>query len=234
MSERVWTCQGCGTTGVQTTHARLRKWCSERCRKSTLYGGVCEDCGGPTDGSAGLGKAATRCRGCIRWTREQAIEAVKDFAAEHGRAPRVADAETGGLGHGRLPRSGTAERLFGRWNELLVAAGQPVTCDRFAETQELIEGMIREGSTLADVAEVTGLSRDTIRMRLRYRGMHLRDLRPDYPRANLLPEQVRRIRELRAAGWTYAHIAEEVGCHLRTALKYSRDVLPAHTQRSAA
>jgi hypothetical protein len=66
MSARTFTCQGCGKTGPLTNpHDRRRKWCSDRCRKQTLYGGTCIDCGAPTNGSDGRGPhAAERCVSC--------------------------------------------------------------------------------------------------------------------------------------------------------------------------
>jgi hypothetical protein len=40
------------------------KWCSERCRKNTLYGGKCEDCSVPTSGGSGHGPARW-CQHCV-------------------------------------------------------------------------------------------------------------------------------------------------------------------------
>ena len=54
------TCSGCGSELKGTGRA---KWCSERCRKQTLYGGVCVDCGAQTSGSEGNGpNAPKRCQ----------------------------------------------------------------------------------------------------------------------------------------------------------------------------
>jgi hypothetical protein len=60
------TCQGCGVAlPAQQYVGRHRKWCSERCRKATLYAGRCIDCGGPTNGSNGRGPhAPVRCGDC--------------------------------------------------------------------------------------------------------------------------------------------------------------------------
>lgn len=82
MPERVWTCNaaGCVVGGVQTAGGPLRKWCSEACRKGTLYAGVCTGCGGPTDGSNGADMAPELCAACTKarakWTREQILDAV--------------------------------------------------------------------------------------------------------------------------------------------------------------
>lgn len=59
------TCQGCGAELLPSGGNRPRKWCSERCRRRTLYAGTCIDCGGPTDGSNGRARAPERCAGCI-------------------------------------------------------------------------------------------------------------------------------------------------------------------------
>lgn len=53
------------------------------------------------------------------WTREEAIDAVRAFAARHGYQP-VSD-EAGPF-HG-LPSFNTAARIFGGWNALIEAAG---------------------------------------------------------------------------------------------------------------
>lgn len=59
-------CRGCGATLPPKTHqGRDRIWCSDRCRKQTLYGGTCIDCGAPTNGSDGRGaNASKRCNRC--------------------------------------------------------------------------------------------------------------------------------------------------------------------------
>jgi hypothetical protein len=53
-------CQGCGR---ELTGA-ARKWCSQRCRRDTCYGGVCTECGARTSGARGPGHAASRCFPC--------------------------------------------------------------------------------------------------------------------------------------------------------------------------
>lgn len=59
-------CHGCGTELPPVSRAvHNRKWCSERCRKQTLYGGTCIDCGAPTGGSDGRSpNASKRCVPC--------------------------------------------------------------------------------------------------------------------------------------------------------------------------
>ena|ERR1700684_1969033 len=50
-------CAGCGER-----ISPLSKWCSERCRRTTLYGGTCEVCGARTHGNDGPARAPDRCR----------------------------------------------------------------------------------------------------------------------------------------------------------------------------
>jgi DNA-directed RNA polymerase specialized sigma24 family protein len=60
-------CQGCGSPlpAPPPSSGRRRKWCSEACRKRTLYGGRCVDCGAATSGSEGRGaRAPQRCHAC--------------------------------------------------------------------------------------------------------------------------------------------------------------------------
>ena len=59
-------CKGCGSPLPPASgHGRPRKWCSEACRRRTLYAGRCADCGAPTSGSEGRGpRAPQRCQAC--------------------------------------------------------------------------------------------------------------------------------------------------------------------------
>lgn len=58
------TCAGCGTAIEQPPRGKPRKWCSDRCRKRTLYGGTCKLCGAVTNGYDGPGTAAEVCIDC--------------------------------------------------------------------------------------------------------------------------------------------------------------------------
>lgn len=80
----------------------------ERARKDR-YRGTCEKCGGPTDGSAGPGKAPKVCMDCItggaeprparqrpyrplrRWAPTDSLAAIISWIEEHGRLPRSTD-----------------------------------------------------------------------------------------------------------------------------------------------
>ena len=66
MSAGAERCRGCGACLPPPTQSgRRRKWCSEACRKRTLYAGRCVDCGAATSGSAGRGpRAPKRCQAC--------------------------------------------------------------------------------------------------------------------------------------------------------------------------
>lgn len=69
-------CAGCGEPFLGRGRA---KWCSERCRKRTCYGGVCVDCGAPTHGSNGDGpNAPVRCHACdMRWNPKRLAARVE-------------------------------------------------------------------------------------------------------------------------------------------------------------
>lgn len=69
-------CAGCGAEVPPSAHhGRPRKWCSERCRKQTLYSHPCEDCGAPTTGD---GQHHRWCRKCSN-----------KYASDRARAARL-------------------------------------------------------------------------------------------------------------------------------------------------
>lgn len=71
-------CAGCGELFlVQSPFAHRAKWCSDRCRKQTLYSTPCVDCGAPTNGSDGRG-AHQRCQAC---NGQEAARRERDRAA---------------------------------------------------------------------------------------------------------------------------------------------------------
>ncbi len=53
------------------------------------------------------------------WTRESAVDAVKNFYERTGRQPVTFDAYS----RNRLPSTATAVKLFGSWNKLIQASG---------------------------------------------------------------------------------------------------------------
>lgn len=143
-----------------------------RARKDR-YRGVCDTCGSPTHGSAGPGRAPTRCLDCLRWTREAILEAVTEWADEHGGIPpRAVDA-----GSGCLPAPRTVVREFGSWNGALLAGGYALRMDRFPETWEAILAAVRAGEPTADIALRYGVSPTAIHSRFRHRGMFVSDER---------------------------------------------------------
>jgi hypothetical protein len=93
-------CVGCDTPLPLEPRrpGRRRKWCSDRCRKGQ-YAGECVDCGAPTNGHDGPGKASTRCAPCRHaketaeavWTRERMIAEGHRFHALTGRWPVTGD-----------------------------------------------------------------------------------------------------------------------------------------------
>lgn len=128
MSAPDTVCVGCGTTIQQPPKGR-RKWCSDRCRKTTAYSAPCADCGTVCRTSDRLPDPAVeyRCHPCASrqrrtWTREKCVEAVRAFAARNGGRPPIAH-ERMVSGDRSLPYSATATTLFGGWNALLIAAG---------------------------------------------------------------------------------------------------------------
>lgn len=146
MTVREYTCQGCGAVGQQTTGGRPKKWCSEHCRKNTLYGGTCVDCGTRT-AYTGHGTAhAERCvlcsakhNGALKkvWTREAIIAAFRGWAQEFGEHPAIPDwnptmarilndeerARRYEQRSGEFPSPMTVVREFGTWNASVEAAG---------------------------------------------------------------------------------------------------------------
>lgn len=129
------TCKGCDTELPPSRGQRERKWCSDRCRKRTLYGGSCVDCGAATDGSNGRAKAPERCNPCqaihrTLWTRETIGAAIRQWHFEHGAFPAATDWNaTLARRFGRpdrpvdFPSVETVQRVFGSWNAAIRAAG---------------------------------------------------------------------------------------------------------------
>lgn len=133
-------CAGCGDPLPPQTIGRRRKWCSQRCRRDTLYSGACVACGARTSGNNGRAKAPERCLACHNevqranaiWNRDSIIRAIREFAETYGRPPRVTDfseAHAAAAGHaGRVPEGdwpafATVQHYCGSWNEAVRAAG---------------------------------------------------------------------------------------------------------------
>jgi len=65
MTEHPTHCAGCGVKLPPPSPKanRGRKWCSDQCRKKTLYSPPCIDCGTPTNGTT-PSKHKGRCKAC--------------------------------------------------------------------------------------------------------------------------------------------------------------------------
>lgn len=162
------SCLGCGAdlTGM---HGK-RKWCSERCRRRTSYGGTCKVCGERTDGSAGRAKAPKRC---IRCERERTLERDERIRVlwEEG-TPTAAIAQGVGL---------TAAQVRAVVDHCRRKKGESLSFRNLprrdaAERYERIAAMIREGLTDAEIAEELGTSRASVGMmasRARKRGFDM-------------------------------------------------------------
>lgn len=109
-----------------------------RARKDS-YRGICEVCGGPTDGSNGTRNAPSLCWECSharrsaerKWPRETVIDAIQRFAAINGRPPKADEWVRGDPEMGYPPRSSVyrashnSSSPFERWGDAIEAAGFP-------------------------------------------------------------------------------------------------------------
>jgi hypothetical protein len=140
------TCRGCGAQIEPGTGNRKREWCSDRCRKRTLYSQPCLDCGKPTNGSDGR-RDEPRCLRCAAvkagaektiWTRDAILAAIHAWADVYGEPPAAPDWRPNNArnqlhddararrfedANGRWSWADTAIREFGSWNAAIAAAG---------------------------------------------------------------------------------------------------------------
>jgi DNA-binding XRE family transcriptional regulator len=178
-------------------------------RKAT-YSGVCDCCGGPTDGSGGNKRTPPRtCKSCLEWTVDSCLEAFRDFFAEHGRSPRLIDA----MAARGMPSNSSVERWFGTWNGGLRAAGLPLNLDREEATTQAMADAVAAGLTLDQAGEQFGCTGTNIRQRMATIGLRVSDLRPCFHvgamKATADPFGVRAARE--AAGITQSDLARLAG-----------------------
>lgn len=136
-------CAGCGGPTLASEHTgQPRKWCSERCRKAS-YGDPCIDCGSrTTHGAEHARKPEPRCLRCsvahrTVFDRDTLLARIREWNAIYGEPPAVPDwsprharanndvarAERFIHAAGHWPYFTTVVRVFGSWNEGLVAAG---------------------------------------------------------------------------------------------------------------
>jgi hypothetical protein len=135
------TCQGCDTELPAQTRGRPRLWCTDRCRKRTLYSRQCVDCGAPCNTDGAVRDAATRCGECSRahqsaeavWTRETVLDAGRRWQAMVGRQVMTTDWNPAQIRHperramlkqlrqatGPWPPAATVLRVFGSWNAFI-------------------------------------------------------------------------------------------------------------------
>lgn len=133
MMAREWYCHNpaCDEHGEQATPGRLRKWCSDRCRKVTLYGGECRVCGAVTNGYDGRGTASDLCCHCApvvnaTWTREAIISRLQAWWRINGTSPAATDFMCRISPDGDpVPLLVTVQNMFGSWTAALDAAGLP-------------------------------------------------------------------------------------------------------------
>jgi len=144
---RLFRCAGCGASFERVQRrGRAPKWCSDRCRKRTLYSIPCVDCGASLNGSDGRGpNAPIRCVVCSArhngaerkvWTREALVDAIRRWAALHDEPPAFPDWAPARAranndderairweNDDRWPYATTVVAEFGTWNAGIEAAG---------------------------------------------------------------------------------------------------------------
>lgn len=76
-----------------------------------------------------------------------------------------------------MPHARTADRLFGGWNALLLAADLPLVCDRRADVWDDVVRRIVAGESVRDLAEERGCTESNIYQALWRRGVRLRERR---------------------------------------------------------
>lgn len=97
--------------------------------------GVCKKCGAPTAWANATGVAPTQCADCFTqpkvWTADAVIDAIRRFAAEHGRPP-TADEWINADGVRNFPARSSVYRSranssnpFASWADAIEAAGFP-------------------------------------------------------------------------------------------------------------
>lgn len=143
-------CAGCGTPITQPpSRGRRRKWCSDRCRKRTLYSGTCEICGGPTNGSNGRDAASDVCRECHEQRNaERNAEIIRRWNEDE---PQWYIAEQMGL-RSEEQVKGAIDRARKR--------GEGVSLHRRRNRSDWpeIERLYREGLTYREIGERLGIS----------------------------------------------------------------------------
>jgi hypothetical protein len=155
------------------------------------YGGKCEECGAPTDGSRGPAAPARLCKRCAQepwWTRDRIITAIRRWHKLTGEAPSQTDWEPSHPGHrpsraleqDHWPCVHTVQRVFGTWVAAVEAAGLEPRgrrdLHRYDDLEALI-GRIRAGESARSISLGMGLSAYAVHQALYDRGLSVRAIR---------------------------------------------------------
>lgn len=136
------TCQGCDTPIDQPTRGR-RKWCSDKCRKITLYSRSCIDCGAVCNTDGRVTSPSLRCAACdaeyrhrpevrlsrgnkgaLTWSKADIIAALRFAADDSGwLTTTMYHAAYLAAGPGTMPSRPTIFARFDKWCLALKAAG---------------------------------------------------------------------------------------------------------------
>lgn len=89
-------CRGCETMVDPGTSNRKRVWCSERCRKLTLYSRKCPDCGKTINTDGSVTRVSERCVQCNAehvkaMTRIYIMESFREWHEMFGVPPTAID-----------------------------------------------------------------------------------------------------------------------------------------------
>lgn len=136
---------GCNNTLHTKPGGRPRKWCSDRCRKLTLYSKSCADCGGVCNTDGSVTEASVRCGTCHRkamssmgareqmsarlrgvdvWPLDQIHKAMRSVAVDGYLTVTLYAAAYNDAPRGSMPSLPTITlRYDGKWNDALIAAG---------------------------------------------------------------------------------------------------------------
>lgn len=170
MSAASRSCDGCGEPlPPNRAPGPARRWCSERCRRTTLYGGTCAICGDATYGTQRQVRADALCRRCWQTAKRAHTRTRLLFEAERWRAltsrwPLASDwnrhANSGELRElleryhqltGPWPHPATVGATFGSWARFHAALGH--------EPQPGGRGT-RKGERIAEMRDLLGRSID--------------------------------------------------------------------------